>query len=134
MTAPSSPSRDAATSESPGSRRTSRPFVGRGRELEELQEALDEAAAERGGVMIVTGDAGIGKTRLLTEVADQAMAHGWTVFAGRCWEEGGAPAYWPWIQVVRAPAETSTRSLRPRRGPQWSRRIREASASRCSTR
>ena len=102
MTAPPSPSRDAATSGSPGSRRTSRPFVGRGRELEELQEALDEAAAERGGVMIVTGDAGIGKTRLLTEVADEAMAHGWTVFAGRCWEEGGAPAYWPWIQVVRA--------------------------------
>ena len=52
--------------------------------------------------MIVTGDAGIGKTRLLTEVADKAGAHGWTVLAGRCWEEGGAPAYWPWIQVVRA--------------------------------
>ena len=102
MTAPLSFSRHAATSGSPGSRRTSRPFVGRGRELEELQEALDEAAGERGGVMIVTGDAGIGKTRLLTEVADQAGAHGWTVFSGRCWEEGGAPAYWPWIQVVRA--------------------------------
>lgn len=100
MTAPRSSSRHAASS--PGSRRTSRPFVGRGRELEELQEALDEAAGERGSVMIVTGDAGIGKTRLLTEVADQAGAHGWTVFSGRCWEEGGAPAYWPWIQVVRA--------------------------------
>ncbi|HEY7692073.1 MAG TPA: AAA family ATPase [Gaiellaceae bacterium] len=82
-------------------RRPSRPFVGRGRELEELQEALDEAAAGRGGVTIVTGDAGIGKTRLLAEVADQA-GRDWSVFAGRCWEEGGAPAYWPWIQVVRA--------------------------------
>ena len=66
MTAPPSSSRRAATSGPLGSRRSSRPFVGRGRELEELQEALDEAAAGRGGVMIVTGDAGIGKTRLLT--------------------------------------------------------------------
>lgn len=85
-----------------GGRRPSRPFVGRGRELEELQEALEEAAAGRGGVTIVTGDAGIGKTRLLTEVADQAVGRDWAVLAGRCWEEGGAPAYWPWIQVVRA--------------------------------
>ena len=63
---------------------------------------LDEAAAGRGGVAIVTGDAGIGKTRLLQEVADRAAGRGWTVASGRCWEEGGAPAYWPWIQVVRA--------------------------------
>ena len=102
MTARQSSSRRAATSGPLGSRRSSRPFVGRGRELEELQEALEEAAAGRGGVMIVTGDAGIGKTRLLTEVADQAAAREWAVLTGRCWEEGGAPAYWPWIQVVRA--------------------------------
>ncbi len=63
---------------------------------------LDEAAAGRGGVAIITGDAGIGKTRLLQEVADRAAGRGWTVASGRCWEEGGAPAYWPWIQVVRA--------------------------------
>src|SRR4029078_4383562 len=99
MTAPPSSSRHAVTSGSPGSRRSSRPFVGRGRELEELQEALEEAAAGGGVVVIVTGDAGIGKTRLLTEVADQAGAHGWTVLASRCWEEGGAPAHWPWLPV-----------------------------------
>lgn len=84
-----------------GNRRSSRPFVGRASEFEELQEALDDASAGRGVVVVVTGDAGIGKTRLLQELAGQA-AGGWAVLAGRCWEEGGAPAYWPWIQVIRA--------------------------------
>lgn len=82
-------------------RRAARPFVGRARELEELQAALDEAAAGRGSVVVVTGEAGIGKTRLLQELTAHA-ADSWVVLAGRCWEEGGAPAYWPWIQVVRA--------------------------------
>ena len=80
----------------------SRSFVGRGRELEELQQALEEAETGRGGVVAVTGEAGIGKTRLLQEVSEAALARGSAVHAGRCWEEGGAPAYWPWIQVVRA--------------------------------
>jgi type II secretory pathway predicted ATPase ExeA len=85
-----------------GHRRSARPFVGRGREIEELRDALERAAAGYGGVVVVTGEAGIGKTRLLQEAADRAADEGWTVLAGRCWEEGGAPAYWPWIQVVRA--------------------------------
>src|SRR6476661_11266195 len=56
----------------------------------------------RGGVVAVTGEAGIGKTRLLQEVAEAALTRGSAVHAGRCWEEGGAPAYWPWIQIVRS--------------------------------
>src|SRR5213592_578155 len=86
----------------PRQRRGSRLFVGRGREVEELQETLAEVAAGRGAVALVTGEAGIGKTRLLQELSDEAAANDWDVLAGRCWEEGGAPAYWPWIQIVRA--------------------------------
>jgi tetratricopeptide (TPR) repeat protein len=77
-------------------------FVGRGREVSELQHALEEAEGGRGGVVVVTGEAGIGKTRLLQETVEAAAGRGWSVHAGRCWEEGGAPAYWPWIQVVRS--------------------------------
>jgi AAA ATPase domain len=77
-------------------------FVGRGREVSELQDALGQAESGHGGVVVVTGEAGIGKTRLLQEVAEAAAARGCSVHAGRCWEEGGAPAYWPWIQVVRS--------------------------------
>lgn len=79
----------------------SRSFVGRERELGELRHAVAEAERGRGSVVAVTGEAGIGKTRLLQEVA-QAAAPGSVVHSGRCWEEGGAPAYWPWIQVVRS--------------------------------
>src|SRR3954451_13791683 len=80
---------------------SSRPFVGRARELAELQEALGEAGAGRGGLVVVTGEPGIGKTRLLQELSERARGD-FAVLSGRCWEEGGAPAYWPWIQVVRS--------------------------------
>jgi predicted ATPase len=79
-----------------------RPFVGRAQELEELEASLDEAAAWHGRVVLVTGEPGIGKTRLLQELVGAAAGRGWEVLTGRCWEGGGAPAYWPWIQVVRA--------------------------------
>jgi class 3 adenylate cyclase len=79
-----------------------RPFVGREQELAELRSALDLVSARRGSVFLITGEPGIGKTRLMQEVAGVALDQGWRVLVGRCWEEGGAPAYWPWIQVVRA--------------------------------
>jgi class 3 adenylate cyclase len=79
-----------------------RPFVGREKELAELRTALDLVAARRGLVFLITGEPGIGKTRLMQEVAGVALDQGWRVLVGRCWEEGGAPAYWPWIQIVRA--------------------------------
>lgn len=65
-----------------------------------MREALGDAAEGRGALVAVTGDPGIGKSRLLQELAHEAAD--WQVLTGRCWEEGGAPAYWPWIQVVRA--------------------------------
>jgi class 3 adenylate cyclase len=83
-------------------RAPARPFVGREKELAELRTALDLVAARRGSVFLITGEPGIGKTRLMQEVAGVALDQGWRVLVGRCWEEGGAPAYWPWIQIVRA--------------------------------
>lgn len=76
-------------------------FVGRQRELAELAAALESAAAGRGGLFLIGGDAGIGKSRLADEVAELAAAAGFDVLWGRCWEAGGAPAYWPWVQSIR---------------------------------
>jgi hypothetical protein len=87
----------------PSSPRTSgRPFVGRAGELDELRAALYEAGEGRGLLVLLSGEPGIGKTRLMQEAAREAGERGWRVAAGRCWEEGGAPAYWPWIQAVRS--------------------------------
>jgi predicted ATPase len=78
------------------------PFVGRVREMQELRAALEDAAAGQGRLFLVTGEPGIGKSRLMEEFAKLLVGQGWRVLVGRCWEHGGAPAYWPWIQVIRA--------------------------------
>jgi len=51
--------------------------------------------------VLFTGEPGIGKTRLADESARLATTKGMRVRWGRCWEGGGAPAHWPWIQVIR---------------------------------
>ncbi len=76
-------------------------FVGRGPELAALQRGLDESHEGNARLFLVVGEAGIGKTRLADAFAGQARASGARVIWGRCWEAGGAPEYWPWVQVVR---------------------------------
>lgn len=78
-------------------------FVGRADELRALAAALADAARGRGRVVLVAGEAGIGKTRLVEEAL---AARGATAFWGRCHEGQGAPAYWPWTQALRALAES----------------------------
>ena len=77
------------------------PFVGRDRELTLLVGAFEDAASGRGRVVLVSGEPGIGKTRLCDELASIAREHDTPVAWGRCWEAGGAPPYWPWVQVLR---------------------------------
>jgi len=83
-----------------------------------LLGALDDARAGRGRTITVAGDAGIGKTRLLDFVAAEAREAGMLVAWGRSWEAGGAPGFWPWVQVLRAVLEASDgRSLVDEIGP-----------------
>src|SRR5262249_11771686 len=51
---------------------------------------------------LVVGEPGIGKSRLGEELIDRARARGAQVLVGRCWEAGGAPPYWPWVQSLRS--------------------------------
>ena len=80
---------------------TSRSFVGRRREIVELSSSLDGAIAGHGRLFLISGEPGIGKTWLADEVARHAAERGMRVAWGRCWEGGGAPAYWPWMDIVR---------------------------------
>jgi predicted ATPase len=80
-------------------------LIGRGRELEELDGTLVSAEAGRGALRIVVGEPGIGKTRLADEVAGRAAARKFFVAWGRAWETGGAPPYWPWVELLRPVAE-----------------------------
>jgi tetratricopeptide (TPR) repeat protein len=81
-------------------------FVGRERELGELRAGLGDAFRGRGRLFLIVGEPGIGKTRLAEEASAFAAAGGARVVWGRCWEGGGAPAYWPWVQVFRTLADT----------------------------
>lgn len=76
-------------------------FVGRTRELSVLEAGVEHALAGRGTIFLVGGEAGIGKSRLALALADTARRRGLDTVWGRCLEDGGAPAYWPWVQIVR---------------------------------
>jgi class 3 adenylate cyclase len=76
-------------------------FVGRARETAILRDAVTDVVAGRGRLIMLAGEPGIGKTRLAEETASYAAANGARVLWGRCWEGGGAPAFWPWIQLIR---------------------------------
>ena len=81
-------------------------LVGRAAELRALAAALARAAAGRGRLVAVTGEAGIGKTRLLEGLVRAAGLPASRVLRGRCPEQLGAPSYWPWTRVLRAHAAT----------------------------
>ncbi|MEA2148486.1 MAG: hypothetical protein QOD69_316, partial [Solirubrobacteraceae bacterium] len=76
------------------------PLVGRARELQALQESFADARRGSGGVHLVLGDPGVGKTRLASALAEHAKAAGATVIWTRGWGRA-APGYWPWVEVVR---------------------------------
>jgi DNA-binding SARP family transcriptional activator/tetratricopeptide (TPR) repeat protein len=78
------------------------PLVGRARELNALLTGLEQMLAGHGALFLLAGEPGIGKSRLADELARHARDRGAEVLVGRCWEAGGAPAYWPWVQALRA--------------------------------
>ena len=76
-------------------------FVGRKRELAEIVAGLEDARAGRVRLFLVNGEPGIGKSRLTEEVAGHAVSRGFLVLRARCWDGGGTPAYWPFVQLIR---------------------------------
>ena len=88
---------------------TSRTLVGRDAELTEIASLLGVRRAPgeqpddrpRTGIVLLSGDAGVGKTRLLTELRDLAFTEGWQVFAGHCLDFGdSALPYLPFSEVL----------------------------------
>lgn len=77
-------------------------FIGRGPEMAVLRGALGDALAGHGQLVLLSGEAGIGKTRIAEDLATYAVQRGARALWGRCCEEEGAPALWPWIQVLRS--------------------------------
>jgi DNA-binding CsgD family transcriptional regulator/tetratricopeptide (TPR) repeat protein len=82
-------------------------FVGREPERGLLRRLADGAAAGRGGLAVIAGEPGIGKTRLTEEVAAEAVCGGIRVLIGHCEERQGSPPYLPFAEML----ETAQRRL-----------------------
>jgi DNA-binding CsgD family transcriptional regulator len=83
----------------PSGRRRRVSPVGQERALAELLEDLTAAMQERGGVAIVGGEAGIGKTTLVRSLAGEAIQRGVRVLEAGCYDLHSTPAFGPWIDV-----------------------------------
>src|SRR4051794_20549999 len=80
---------------------TSRTLIGRDAELTEIASLLGVRTSAEPGVVLLSGDAGVGKTRVLTELRDLAFTEGWQVFAGHCLDFGdSALPYLPFSEVL----------------------------------
>ena len=77
------------------------PFVGREQELAALHRCLDAAQGGQGQLVLVGGEPGVGKTRLLAELSEGAKAEGWQVLAGRAYDSEGMPPYLPFSEALR---------------------------------
>src|SRR6266566_7196235 len=82
-------------------------LVGRAAEFGRLTRVLDLAAAEEPMVALVSGDAGMGKTRLVAELAAVAAARGFMVLSGRCAELGDSVPYLPLADALRSAGHTA---------------------------
>ena len=77
-------------------------FVGREREMEELRGVFGEALAGRGQLVMLVGEPGIGKTRTAEELVTAGQHQGAMILWGHCYEQEGAPPFWPWVQAIRS--------------------------------
>ena len=76
-------------------------LIGRDHPVGVLRAEISRATESHGGLVLVTGEAGIGKTTLVTDAMDVARRGGALVLSGSCWDSSAAPGFWPWVQVVR---------------------------------
>ncbi|MFZ6005246.1 MAG: ATP-binding protein [Actinomycetota bacterium] len=87
-------------------------LVGRTRELAQIDALLDSVAGGNASIVVVTGEAGVGKTALLDAAARRADDRGFAVAIGRC-SASESPPYWPWPRVLRRLGGSDEQLSRP---------------------
>ena len=85
-------------------------LVGRQRELEVLQQRTDAALLGEGSLVFITGEAGIGKTRLASELRPYVRERGFLWLEGRYFREGNTP-FQPWVEAIRGFLRTASPAM-----------------------
>jgi class 3 adenylate cyclase/tetratricopeptide (TPR) repeat protein len=98
-------SEDRTRSASPAGFAERTPFVGREAELADLRRLLDDALAGHGGIALIGGEPGLGKTRLAEEILAEASRRGFLALTGRCYEMEGAPPFMPVVEILQTAAQ-----------------------------
>ena len=117
---------DAAVRATLASSTARTPLIGRRSEIDELCGLLSGALSGSGRLVLVSGEPGIGKTRLTEELAAEAMRRRASVFVGRCYETEGTPPFTPIAEVLEAALAQSPEAFRAAMGddtPEISRLI-----------
>ena len=87
------------------------PFVGREEERAWLRGLLDSTQGGSGGLVMVGGEPGVGKSRLAQEMAREGRDRGFRVFTGHCYEGEGDLPYMPWVEMIEAAARETPPEL-----------------------
>jgi DNA-binding SARP family transcriptional activator len=95
------------------------PLIGRRTELAHLQQALDDAWGGSGRTVVVLGEAGIGKTRLLEEFAATTLRRSGHLVVGRCYETEQILPFGLWVEMLRAAVGVLERDVSERLDPAW---------------
>jgi predicted ATPase/tRNA A-37 threonylcarbamoyl transferase component Bud32 len=101
----------------PGQATERTPFVGREAETAELWQMLDRMLVGQGGLVLVGGEPGVGKTRLARELQKFARQRGCLGLTGHCYEMEGAPPFVPFAETVEEAVRLVPRAVRAAMGP-----------------
>ena len=100
-----------------GTHTTDLGIIGREHPSAVVRADIARLVDSHGGLLLVTGEAGIGKTTLVSDAAEHARRLGVLVLSGSCWDSASAPGFWPWVQVIRALRRAVRRPSGPRSRP-----------------
>ena len=95
------------------------PLIGRDGELARLREALTRARAGAGQLMVIVGEAGVGKSRLISEIAGEASPGDARLLLGRCYESDQILPFGPWVDALRMSGVTGDRPVLEVLAPPW---------------
>jgi predicted ATPase len=75
-------------------------FIGRQNQMLALKNAVDDAISSKGRIVMISGEAGIGKTRLVEEIFEYCKTEGMIVLTGKCFFREGGDPYLPFVEAI----------------------------------